>query len=119
MTAAAAADVTVLVGIWTGVLCLMLILTVLMVRRRLRGQMGDLPRVRLGARFAYLAVIWTYLLFLVFGVFWITGHALIAVAVLIGYTLLWLASLMVMVVIIARREAQRDQTLQATDSEDD
>ncbi len=118
MIAVAGATVAVLAGIWTGALCLMLILTGVQIRR-LRGRIGDLPRVRRGARLAYLAVVWTYLLFLIFGVLWITGHALIAVAVLVGYAFLSLVFSMVMVAVIARREKPRDLSPQPADSEDD
>jgi cytosine/uracil/thiamine/allantoin permease len=119
MIAAATTNVAVLAGIWAGALCLMLILTGVLIRRRLRGPMGDLPRIRRGARLAYLAVLWTYLLILIFGMLWISGHALIAVAVLVGYAFLLLAFLMVMVAIMAKRETPRDYSPQPTDSEDE
>src|SRR5438105_2968638 len=75
------------IGAAAGV-CLILFLAAIAGTRRMRIGGADPPLLKRRLRFSYFAIAWASLLPLAMLGLWLTGHALIAVLVLIAYAIL-------------------------------
>jgi len=97
------------IGAVAGV-CLILFLAAIAGTRRMRIGGADPPLLKRRLRFSYFAIAWAFLLPLAMLGLWLTGHALIAVLVLIAYAILALSFSMLVAVLRARHQDRQDRT---------